>query len=577
MTGPIRLFNRLTAQILFFLTLALLPLGVVSLLQNQQLRETAADRSQLSLLALTETAASGERQLIQRTFGAAKALGETIDWISGDPASCRGYLNRFQQVNETYAFVGFIDAGGRSVCSTATEVLDFSGYPNFADLMANPRRNIEVNTNAPGSGQSVMILNEPYVQDGQFQGYVSISLPLKDVGKTPDFLGDADPISLVTFNADGQLLSTENGRNRARGTLPLSPDLKAIATGESRTFVARSIAGDTLAYSVVPIVPDVVYALGTWRAARLASEARDQRLWTVALPVLMWLASLFVAWVVLDRFVLSRIKVLNRAMYAFATNRIIPPALADTTANSDLREVEENFRRMAETVLQDEAEQEDRLREKSVLLKEVHHRVKNNLQIISSIMNMQIRKADAAETKTALSQVQDRIMGLSGVHRLLYQAENLTQINAATLIERVTEQSVSIAGQSGTPIRTILDLDPVIVFPDQAVPLTMLLSEAITNALKYIGGDTPTLTVKLTLQDKTTAPSDGIMATLVIANTLPATPVENEENSTGLGAQLMRAFATQLNGQLDTDTQGGTYTITVTFTVEEFRPDAQDY
>ena len=84
-----------------------------------------------------------------------------------------------------------------------------------------------------------------------------------------------------------------------------------------------------------------------------------------------------------------------------------------------------DFLSMAEGILQDEAELEDALREKSLLIREVHHRVKNNLQLIASIMNMQIRRSRNSETTSVVRRLQDRVLGLARVHRQMYEAQTL--------------------------------------------------------------------------------------------------------------------------------------------------------
>lgn len=562
--------QRLTPRLLLFLTLALVPIGVISVLQNKRLSAEAERRSELSLLALTEQAASGERQLIQRAFGAAQALSGMAAQLLGDPQACRDILQRLQRSNANFVFAGFIHPDGVSRCSTAPRVLDFSAYPNFADLIANPRPNIEVNLNAPGSGQSVMIINQPHFHNEALEGYFSVSLPLRDVGQSVDFLGSADPITLVTFNANGQLLSTESARDRAVGSLPRDIALSELARGEARSFVAPNRRGQNHAYSVVPIVPDVVYALGSWRVGRIEGSGPISDVLDTALPFLMWLASLIVVWFVIHRLVIERVYQLNRAMDIFAHDRTLPRRADPRDATTELDMLESSFHDMAHDILNDEAQQEERLREKTVLLKEVHHRVKNNLQIISSIMNMQIRRASAEETRSALGQVQDRIMGLSGVHRTLYQSDNLTQVNAAALIEKIVEQSHAIGTTAQTPIAIDLDLCPVVIFPDQAVPLSMLVSEALTNAIKYIDNDAPRITISLTLDEAD-------QARLVVENTLSEGPESEEPGSTGLGHQLIQAFASQLNGTLEAAQIQSSYRLDLKFQVEAFKKEPQDY
>jgi two-component sensor histidine kinase len=536
----VALRRRLTTRVLLFLTLAMVPLGIIGVHQNQRLNTEVVRGSELSLLALTGRSASGEREVIQRTFGTAQSLSEIIDWVRAEPGRCTGYLNGVKGTDARFAFVGFIEPDLSVTCSTAgraldlTQELDPAGLAAMADLMANPRESIEVNPLGPVSGQSVMILNYPRFLGAAFQGYVTISLPLDAVGGSVDFLGNAGPI------------------------------LTSLAQGRSRTFIDTSADGQRLAYAAVPLVPDVIYALGVWPADMLVRNTPWTPVANAVMPLVMWLASLSVAWFAIDRFVVSRINNLAGAMRDFSHHRRLPTDLDLSDVSSEMADLEQSFRRLAEDVLHEEAEQENRLREKSVLLKEVHHRVKNNLQIISSIMNMQIRKASAPETKRALAQVQDRIMGLSGVHRTLYQAENLTQVNAATLIERIIEQSQAIGSRNGVAVRFDLALDPVTVFPDQAVPLSMLVSEAVTNAMKYVDSAEPLIRVRLSV-------SADRHARLCIENRIAPAPSTESTEETGLGRQLIRAFAAQLNGTLTVSDGDGRYLLDLAFEVEPFK------
>ena len=226
---------------------------------------------------------------------------------------------------------------------------------------------------------------------------------------------------------------------------------------------------------------------------------------------------------------------------------------------------------MAYSLLDDEARMEDALREKNVLLKEVHHRVKNNLQLISSIMNMKIRRASQPETIAVLKRLQERIMGLSTVHRNLYQTENLSRSNAGRLLSDLFGQLISSGAEAGSNIDYRGDFDDVILFPDQAVPLALLASELATNALKYAGaeaGGRPTIRATLSLIEP------GI-ARLTCRNSVGGTT--ETDDSTGLGAQLIRAFAAQVGGEVQITQTDDLYDVVVTFKVEEFMSDPADH
>ena len=571
MTEKVVLHRRLTARILLFLTLALVPLGIIGVVQNQRLNDEIQQRADLTLLALTEQAASGERRAIQGTFRAAQTLAGTIDYLLQDPAGCSEALQRQSGADSDFAFIGFIDIEGLSTCSTANQTVDFSDMEEFKEMIENPKQRLTLNINGQVSGQTVLIFAQPHWNETDLDGFVTVSVPLNEVVSEPDFFTEAEPITLITFNTEGDLLTAESDRQLAQALLPMGIPLTDLATGYARTFDGTSRSGRDISYSVVPIIPDVAYALGLWTADDTATGAEVSPFLSTLLPFMMWLASLFVAWFVIDRFVVDRIKDLNRGMRDFAENRTLL-APAHSNLSMELEDLNVTFRRMAGKILRDEATMEDQLREKSILLKEVHHRVKNNLQIISSIMNMQIRKAKEDETRLSLSQVQDRILGLSQVHQSLYQTETLTELDASDLIKRLVDQSRVLVEASDRTIAIDLDLDKVVIFPDQAVPLTMLVSECLSNAVKYIGGTPPVIALRLK-QAKT-----GEVA-LTIENTTG--PESNRAQAaghiTGLGRQLIRAFVAQLNGTLTVTEPEGHYRIDVTFEIAAPQSTPRDY
>lgn len=564
---PAFAFRRLTTQVLFFLTIALLPLGVVGVLQNERLVNEAKLRTELSLLARTEQALSGERQMIQQAFGAADALGHIGQSPPAEIEMCRREMRDYIANHDEYVFGGFIDLDGRVRCSSADRELDFSESATLARLMADPTPYVDVNLAAPGSGRSVLIVNQPRYAGSEFIGYTSLSLVLRDVGLSDDFLGEADPVSLVTFNVDGDVLSTEEGRLSALSNLPADISLKTLVTDEARTFSAMSETGVELVYSVVPIKPGVIYALGSWATDSVELGASTST-YSSVLPILMWLLSLGVVWLVIDRLVIRGIKGLNRKMLAFADQRSFGPPLSAGLSSIEMDQLDRNFRTMAETIVSDEAHLENRLREKNILLKEVHHRVKNNLQIVSSIINIQMRKARAGETRSALKQVQQRIIGLSGVHRTLYQAENLNHVDAAALISQIVEQTKALGLRPGENHTIETDLDEVRLFPDQAIPLSMWVAETLTNALKHGSESESTIRVGLTVDEDKNA---------VIRVSNDVDEAEDPVDGSGVGSQLIRAFALHLDAEAETKTENGRYEVSLSFKVSDFQQDPQDY
>ena len=218
---------------------------------------------------------------------------------------------------------------------------------------------------------------------------------------------------------------------------------------------------------------------------------------------------------------------------------------------------------MTDTILHDEAELENAVHQKEVLLREVHHRVKNNLQLIASILNMQIRQARSPEAKGLMTGVRDRVMSLATIHRGLYQTSGLTDISADELLSDILRQLTHMATGPGRPIEIEQDFDPVRLTPDQAVPLSLFLTEALTNAIKYAGNDgdgPPHLSVSLKRMEEDAA----LLCVVNSTGTRPDNDTEIE-SGTGLGVQLLDAFAQQIGGQVSREEKDGRFALAMGF------------
>ena len=283
----------------------------------------------------------------------------------------------------------------------------------------------------------------------------------------------------------------------------------------------------------------------------------------------MWLASLLVAWLAAEHQALRHIRALRRSIIAFAggSRTVDPPDLLH--APNELRDVGDAYERLVDSVLHDAAELEDTVHQKEVLLREVHHRVKNNLQLIASIMNIQMRKAVSPEAKLLVKGLHDRVMSLATVHRELYQTTGLTDVRADELLAMIVAQVLRMGSTPGQQIETTTDFDPIRLTPDQAVPLSLILTEALTNVLKHAGrGEDGRIWLTVSLRQV----EDG-RAVLRVTNSLRAGPAEAvaapDVDSTNLGEQLLAAFAMQLNGDLSAASEDGEFRVKLDFPVRE--------
>lgn len=128
---------------------------------------------------------------------------------------------------------------------------------------------------------------------------------------------------------------------------------------------------------------------------------------------------------------------------------------------------------------------EAKINEKETLLKEVHHRVKNNLQTVSSLLSLQTRNTEDKKLKTILKNSQNRVISMAMVHEMLYMREDIAKIEYQSYVTELAEYLVrSIKGTSSN-ITLDIDVSDVKLNIDTAIPLGLLINESVTNALKY--------------------------------------------------------------------------------------------
>lgn len=549
------------------LSIAILPIGMISILQTLHLSREAERSSEIAIQGRTAAAAAGERALLQGAIGTADALGSSVLALLGEPVACSEMMRDFVQRSATFVYAGFTNTEGRSTCSSVDDVVDFTDSPHYQTFMRDPGTLITASAMGRASGQSVVIVSQPLYRDQDLLGYVAVSLSHDLLRSTHATAYWSDGARILTFNSAGQALVGDFGSDSDPGAiLPEGMTLDSLIPLTDTTFSGTSNSGEQRVFSVVAVVPDLVYAIGSW-SPQLTGIAglTVSRFAAVLFPIALWAVSLAVAYFAVYRLVLRHVRELRGQMRRFALgNRDAPPPILEG-APGEIRDVSETFHNMARILIRDEAAMEEAVVEKTVLLKEVHHRVKNNLQLIASIINMQSRVIDDTDAKRVLRSVQDRVASLATIYKNLYQAEHLDSVEADRLIRDIIGQMSTASVVNDQSIEIDTRLDPLVLLPDQAVPLTLLTTEAFTNALKYAGKppgeDRAWVQVQLRLDEEG-------QAVLKIENSLGKTM--NSLEGTGLGSQLIEAFAMQLDTETEVSAEDGVFRLHL-----RFRPDSR--
>ncbi|MBD2313525.1 PAS domain S-box protein [Desertifilum sp. FACHB-1129] len=223
---------------------------------------------------------------------------------------------------------------------------------------------------------------------------------------------------------------------------------------------------------------------------------------------------------------------------------------------------------------QAEARLQQSLRDKEVLLKEVHHRVKNNLQVISALFSLQAESIQDLKVKSVLQDSENRVRSMALIHETLYRSTNLGQVNFSQYIYRLANSIFMTSSTHYGHIQLNYDLAAVSLNLETAVPCGLLLNELITNAIKHafpnkrvgeilislkqLPDSLELATSELAINPAQTRPPKPKYELKIRDNGIGLPPNFAIENLQSLGLKVAYDLALQLRGTLDLKTQGGT-------------------
>ena len=199
------------------------------------------------------------------------------------------------------------------------------------------------------------------------------------------------------------------------------------------------------------------------------------------------------------------------------------------------------------------------LHEKEVLLKEIHHRVKNNLQIISSILNLQAEFSDNPVIKSQFAECQARIKSMALLHEKLYNSEDLKRIELNDYIKAISQNLMDSLASQNIEFEFKCSAVDYYANIDQLLPIGLILSELVSNSLKHaFSGDTDgRIKVELSC-------SDDKIKIMVADNGVGISDIDLDNMNHTLGLQLVQSLSEQIDGALRFDNSNGT-TVSVEF------------
>ncbi|MEO5937932.1 MAG: histidine kinase dimerization/phosphoacceptor domain -containing protein [Sphingomonas sp.] len=507
-------FGRLQtgAKIFLILLAALLPFAIIAILATLSTTRQAGEeaRSQLRVAAQESS-----RNLAIELVGDMAALSTAMKALAADHAdapSCARARGVFAQQIAAGANFSIVDRNGRTLCGTS------SPFPTSSTIAAG-RPSGQV---VPGKGVTLAIA----AADGDLRG--SAFFPAK-------FLtGIAKP--------------TASGINYA----------ETIRGADGKELALRTLDRDSPLDSHQAVNAPLNVGNLTLTVSMRRNLITSPILIAMLLPILMWLAAASIAWFVVDRLLIQPLRTLRARVAAYRPGEAIDSADVRSLPAQEIRELGETFRSLSRTLILHEAGLAEGLVRQTKLTREVHHRVKNNLQVISSLINLHSRGAQAEETARAYSSIQRRVDALSVVHRHHFaEMEDHRGLSLRAVIGELAS-NIRATSPEASKLTILLEVEPFLVSQDNAIAVAFLLTEIIELAI----GITPGAQLRLSVR-----PGDS-PATAILRASSPAL-IDGDELKSALGqryARVMEGLSRQLRAPLHHDPLAGSYEIAISVT-----------
>ncbi|MDE2355449.1 MAG: sensor histidine kinase [Alphaproteobacteria bacterium] len=327
-----------------------------------------------------------------------------------------------------------------------------------------------------------------------------------------------------------------------------------LARVQSLLWQARSRRGQGRVFAAAPLVGQDVFVVIS-APDNVFSFALTNPALAVAFPIAALVLGLAAVFVVADRGVVRWIAYLRRFATVYANGRYSVRPRRALEGPPEIQDLARTLGAMADVIAARDRALKESLQQKDALMREIHHRVRNNLQVISSLLSLQQRALSDPGAQAAMSDTRQRITALALIYRALYQGADLRRVDLRPFMDELISHVVSAEGAA--PAQISLDVDPVDLDPDRLAPLALFAVEAITHARKhgYAGPDG-----RLDAAFKV----EGDLARLTISDAQGKGRAEAARND-GIGQTLMKAFARQMRGGVDLKATGEGLVITLSF------------
>lgn len=529
---------------------ALLPITILSILQGMVRLENRRAAVIYQLSESAEALADSNQAILDATETLIRVTAMNPVVAAGGPA-CSAVLADIRDITPALANIILYDSDGRLKCAAQPPVNRYVIPDRNWWALVKSRQSALISDALWGTFSKrrvVMMVAPLHDKSGAFTGAVAASIDLAWLKARLRTRIDTDDTGVAIVSDSGQVLMSSR-------PLPAF-DLATPAGSIGRT---RDADGTRWSYTLVPLVKAQPGQNGLYVAYADPEPPRFGFVWwqtifDFALPVLAIMLASLAIWISTQRLVLRWLLALQRLALHFAGGDYRHRQISFAEAPREIRSVAASLYRMSAAVSERDRRVRDSLERQRLLAREVHHRVKNNFQVVMSMLSLQSARLADPAARNAIDQARRRISALALVHRLLYDTGELASISSRTLLGALCDQ-LQPAKRAGVTLELHCDFDDVLIDIDSAVPLTLWLVETVNNAFHH-GFPPPrggAVTATFRVHDEG--------ATLMVTdNGIGFDPRDPPADLPGgYGLRLIKALAAQLGGTaaIEQRPQGG--------------------
>jgi len=509
------------------------------------------------LVDSARTASTGEENLLSSAEQLLRALANLPD-VRYRTDVCNNALRQAMMGLIFFTNIARIDRTGTIVCSADRDALGLSvaGRPIWRTIETGNEFKVSERMTSQLNGAKVIVGMLPLRDsNGAFIGAVAIGI---DVRWLDFFIAQKhlppDTVMAI-FDRNGTVIAA----NR--------PDVAASVFGRPRPAEANDETihsatddrGRRWTYATAKLLRNSVLVGFAMRESRLFTPTYVHVTTDFLLPILMIVFAWGAIWIATDRQITRWIVYLRRVALAYSSGHYaIRPALEN--APSEFKRLGETMADMAQSIEDRDKRLREAVEQKTLLIREIHHRVKNNLQIVMSLLSLQALRLKDVAAQDALKRARMRINALALIHRVLHEIEDQTTVDLKLLLEDLALQTFEGLSGEDRNLRLSADVMECKATSETAMPLALFLVEAFTNVFKHAYPlDNRAGAVEVRLER-----CGGGMLRLSVRDDGAGYAVGDESDS--VGATLIKTFARQLDGRVEiASTPGEGTTIAIVF------------